>query len=136
MLYDRDYPEVINDARTIVYDYNRDGTFEPEKLHNADYHIEGSYGVPIPKETVSFSRYKQAIDFKVQAPKIERERQRTNNGRLMNVLLYVLALIGSAQTLQVLQTELGLPFNIAFWVVIGVFIVFGIVWVLREIRKQ
>ena len=54
----------------------------------------------------------------------------------MNVLLYVLALIGSAQTLQVLQTELGLPFNIAFWVVIGVFIVFGIVWVLREIRKQ
>ena len=31
LLYDRDYPEVINDARTILYDYKRDFTFEPEK---------------------------------------------------------------------------------------------------------
>lgn len=88
------------------------------------------------KETVSFSRYKQAIDFKVQSLKIEQERKHTNNGRLMNVLLYVLALLGSAQTLQVLQTELGLPFKIAFWVVMGIFLIFGIVWIFREYKKQ
>lgn len=50
LLYDRDYPEVINDARTILYDYKRDYTFEPEKLHFSDYHIEGTYGAPVPKE--------------------------------------------------------------------------------------
>ena len=88
------------------------------------------------KETVSFSRYKQAIDFKVKALKIEQERKRNSNGRLMNVLLYILALLGSAQTLQVLQTELGLPFKIAFWVVMGIFAVFGIVWIYREIEKK
>lgn len=88
------------------------------------------------KETVSFSRYKQAIDFKVKSLKIEQERKRNSNGRLMNVLLYILALLGSAQTLQVLQTELGLPFKIAFWVVMSIFAVFGIVWIYREIKKK
>lgn len=55
LLYDRDYPEVINDARTILYDYNRDYTFEPEKLHFADYHIEGEYRLPVSKEI--YDRY-------------------------------------------------------------------------------
>lgn len=55
LLYDRDYPEVINDARTILYDYRRDYSFEPEKLHFDDYHIEGAYGLPISKDT--YDRY-------------------------------------------------------------------------------
>lgn len=50
LLYDIDYPEVINDARTFLYDYNRDHSFDPEKLHHSDFHIEGSYGLPIPIE--------------------------------------------------------------------------------------
>lgn len=88
------------------------------------------------KETVSFSRYKQAINFKIEALKIYQERKRTNNGRLMNVLLYILTLLGSAQTLQVLQTEIGLPFKNAFWIVISIFVVFGAVWFYREFKKQ
>lgn len=51
----RDYPEVINDARTILYDYKRDYTFGPEKRHIADYHIEGAYGLPASKE--AYDRY-------------------------------------------------------------------------------
>ena len=55
LLCDRDYPEVINDARTILYDYKRDYTFELEKRHVADYHIEGAYGLPVSKE--AYDRY-------------------------------------------------------------------------------
>ena len=88
------------------------------------------------KETVSFSKYKQAIDFKIQALKIFQERKRINNGRLMNILLYILALLGSAQTLQVLQTEFGLSFKIMFGVVISVFVVSGVVWFCREFKKE
>lgn len=55
ILYDRDYPEVINDAKAILFDYKRDNTFELEKLHYADYHIEGAYGEPVPKEV--YDRY-------------------------------------------------------------------------------
>lgn len=88
------------------------------------------------KETISFSRYRQAIDFKVKALKIMQDRKRSSNGTMMNVLLYILAFLGSAQTLQVLQTEFGLPFKITFWVVISIFVLFGIVWICREIKKQ
>lgn len=55
LLYDRDYPEVINDARTILLNYKRDYTFEPEKLHFSDYHIEGAFSLPVSKE--AYDRY-------------------------------------------------------------------------------
>ena len=128
---------------TIDYEIN----YKLEKIIDSQIYIENLlYPAHVPiitlnainnlKETISFSRYKQAVDFKVQALKIGQERKRNSNGRLMNVLLYILALLGSAQTLQVLQTELGLPFKMAFWVVMSVFAVFGIVWIYREIKKQ
>ena len=50
LLYDCEYEMVINDARMILYDYRREYVFEPEKLHDADFHIEGSFGIPIPIE--------------------------------------------------------------------------------------
>lgn len=46
LLYNTEYEIVINDARQILYDYKRDYSFAPEKLHNIDYHIEGCYGQP------------------------------------------------------------------------------------------
>lgn len=88
------------------------------------------------KRTYSYDRYKQAIDFKLQALKIYRERKIEKNGRLLNVLLYLLAMVGSAQTLQVLQTEFGLPFEITFWIAMVVFLALGIVWMVREIIKK
>ena len=88
------------------------------------------------KETYSYTRYKQAIEFKMEALKIYQERKISENGRLLNILLYILAMLGSAQTLQVLQTEFGLPFNISFWVTMAVFIVCGVVWIVRETKKE
>ena len=40
------YEMVINDARMILYDYRHEYVFKPEKLHDADFHIEGSFGIP------------------------------------------------------------------------------------------
>lgn len=88
------------------------------------------------KKTYSYTRYKQAIEFKMDTLKIYQERKISKNGRLLNILLYILAMLGSAQTLQVLQTELGLPFNISFWVTMAVFIVCGAVWIVRENKKD
>lgn len=55
LLYDKEYPEVINDARKILNDYCNYGVFELEKLNCADFQIEGQYGVPISKE--KYDRY-------------------------------------------------------------------------------
>lgn len=58
-LYDCEYEMVINDARAILYDYRRDFSFAPETLHCIDYHMEGSYGTPVPIEY--FDKYKDGI---------------------------------------------------------------------------
>jgi hypothetical protein len=50
LLYDCEYEMVINDARTILYDYRKNFSFAPEMLHYIDYHIEGTYGKAIPVE--------------------------------------------------------------------------------------
>lgn len=88
------------------------------------------------KNTYSYSRYKQAVDFKMQALNIYQERKISKNGRFLNVLLYILAMIGSAQTLQVLQTEFNMPFSISFGVTMAVFIIFGLVWLIREMCNR
>lgn len=88
------------------------------------------------KETATFSRYKEAIAFKVQSLKIWQDRKSAKNGRLMNILLYVLAIFGSAQTLDVLDKHFGLPFKYSFWVVTVVFVLFGIVWANKEFKKE
>lgn len=49
-LYDCEYEMVINDARSILYDYRRNFTFQPGKLHFIDYDIEGTYGKAWPIE--------------------------------------------------------------------------------------
>ena len=50
LLYDREYEMVLNDARAILYDYYRDYSFDPNKLHFIDYDIEGTYGKACPIE--------------------------------------------------------------------------------------
>ena len=126
----------------IDYEVNH----ELEKIVNNEIYVESLFypaHVPIItlnvidnlRDTVSFNRYKQAITFKVQALEIQQERQKMHNGRLMNILLYVLSLIGSAQTMQVLQTELGIPFKISFPITFAFFVVLGVVWILREQKK-
>lgn len=83
LLYDCEYELVLNDARKILYDYRRDCSFEPEKLHDADYHIEGAYSTPYSKE--AYDRYIQGghghtvFFFNKKAPlenwKVEDQRQ-------------------------------------------------------------
>ena len=87
------------------------------------------------KKTYSFIRYEKAIEFKMEALRIYQERKNNKNGRLLNILLYILAMLGSAQTLQVLKTEFGLPFNISFWFTMAIFVVFGVVWLIRENKR-
>lgn len=125
----------------MIIDYEI--THKLDEIVNRQIYVESLYypsHVPIItlniiknlKQTTSFTQYKQAIDFKVQALKIQQDRKKTSNGKLMNFLLYILAMLGCAQTLQVLQTELGLSFKYSFWVAMGIFAVFGFIWWRRE----
>lgn len=126
----------------IDYEVNH----ELEKIVNNEIYVESLFypaHVPIItlnvidnlRDTVSFNRYKQAIGFKIQVLERQQERQKMHNGRLMNILLYVLSIIGSAQTLQVLQTELRIPFKVSFPITLTIFVLLGSIWIRREFKK-
>ena len=76
---------------------------------------------------LSVSHDRSAINFKVEALKVLQDRQKAKNGRLLNVLLYILALIGSFQTLEVLKTEFGISFGWGVIVVCAIFGLFGVI---------
>ena len=84
------------------------------------------------KSTVAYNQYKSALENKIEALKFMQGREHNKNSKLLNVLLYILALMGSFQTLQVLQTELGLPFKGGMIGVCIIFGIFGVIWICRE----
>lgn len=84
------------------------------------------------KETQSFKRYKAANDFKISYFKLMQERKKNQNSLFLNILLYLLALIGGIGTLQVLQTEFGWSFKVSFIILVLVFVGLGIFWVIKE----
>lgn len=55
LLYECEYEMVLIDAKAILHEYKRDFAFDPEKLHCADFHIEGKYGKQPSKE--AYDRY-------------------------------------------------------------------------------
>jgi len=50
LLYDTDYTIVINDARTILLDYQHSGNFKLRNLHFVDYKIEKALLLPMKDE--------------------------------------------------------------------------------------
>lgn len=87
------------------------------------------------KDTVSYKQYISEIEFKVNALRILQERQRANNGIFLNILLYILAMIGSFQTLEILSSHFEFSFD---WGVLTISLIFGLlgmIWLWREYRN-
>lgn len=84
------------------------------------------------KETASFKRYEEAIEFKIETLKIYQERSNIRNGRLMNILLYILTAFGSFQTLQILNDSFNIPIKISACIVLPIFFVAGLYWFIKE----
>ena len=80
----------------------------------------------------SYNQHKSAVEFKIEALKILQDRDRTKNGRFLNILLYILALIGSFQTLDVLEEQFDISFSWGMVIICVVFGLLGIVWWTRD----
>lgn len=114
-----------------------------EKLINRQIYVERlcyPYHVPIIthnaieniKQTNSYKRYKAAVDFKQEVMKYNQEKRRDKNGRLLNVLLYLLSFFGCIGTLEILEERFALPFNWGLIIALIVFGVGGFVWMITE----
>ena len=78
------------------------------------------------KRLESYIHSEELIDFKISYLKLIQERKQIKNTKLMNILLYILAVIGGGNSIcQFLGEKKTLLF-------VCVFVVLGIFWFVRE----
>ncbi|BDF70157.1 hypothetical protein CE91St41_26160 [Oscillospiraceae bacterium] len=87
-------------------------------------------------KTNSFQHHKEATKLKISYMTAENESKKSRNGVLLNVLLYIVSLIGAIGTLDTLEYRLNIPFNYSFSAVILIFSIFGIIWGMTEWRRN
>ncbi|MDD4088941.1 MAG: hypothetical protein PHP29_04540 [Tissierellia bacterium] len=86
--------------------------------------------------TNSFQHHKEATKLKISYMAAENESKKSKNGVLLNVLLYIISLIGSIGTLDTLEYRLQIPFKYSFPIVILIFLVFGTIWGITEWKRN
>lgn len=86
--------------------------------------------------TNSFQHRKEATKLKISYMAAENESKKSKNGVLLNVLLYIISLIGSIGTLDILEYRLQIPFKYSFPIVVLIFLVFGIIWGITEWKRN
>lgn len=87
-------------------------------------------------KTNTFQHHKEATKLKISYLTIENELKKNKNGFLLNILLYIVSLIGAIGTLDTLENQLSVPFEYSFSVVILIFLIMGIIWAVIEWRQN
>lgn len=131
----------------LVQIINVDITTDMNKVVRNDLYLENLFFAPkIPIETCnllgyiyktnSFCHHKEATKLKIAYMTAENESKKNRNAVLLNVLLYIVSLLGAIDALETLESKLNIPFKFSFWAVILVFSIFGVIWVITEYRRN
>lgn len=126
---------------------NVDITEDMNKLMRNDLYLENLFFAPqIPIETHnllsyiyktnSFCHHKEAVKLKITYMTAENESKKNRNAVLLNVLLYIVSLLGAIGTLETLENRLCIPFQYSFWAVISVFTILGVIWLVSEYKRN
>jgi hypothetical protein len=126
---------------------NADITSDMNKVVREDLYIENLFFAPnVPIETYnllsyiyktkSFQHHKEATRLKISYMTAENESRKNRNATFLNLLLYIISLLGSIGTLGTLECKLNIPFKYSFIVVILAFSIFGIIWLVIELRHN
>lgn len=83
-------------------------------------------------KTNTFQHHKEATNLKISYMTAENDSKKSRNGLLLNILLYIVSLIGAIGTLDTLENQLSIPFEYSFSVVILIFLIMGIIWAVIE----
>ena len=126
---------------------NLEITSDVNKVMRNDLYLENLFFAPhVPIEThnllsyvyktSSFQHHKEATRLKISYMTAENDSKKSRNGVLLNILLYIVSLIGAIGTLDTLECRLNIPFKYSFSAVILFFSVFGIIWGITEWRQN
>ena len=109
-----------------LYQYiNMDTIEDMNKLIRNELYLENLFFAPhVPIETYNllsyiyktntFQHHKEATKLKISYMTAENETKKNRNGVLLNVLLYIVSLIGAIGTLDTLEYRLNIPFKYSF----------------------
>lgn len=98
--------------------------------------IETSNFLTCVYKTASFQLRKEASKLKLTYMAMENELRKNRNATLLNILLYVISLLGAISALDILEEKLSLPFQYTFYIVLFLFIVLGGVWICSEFKRN
>ena len=83
------------------------------------------------KESVTYKKHFEALQLKISYLTVQNDLKKNRNATILNILLYVISLIGAIGTLDVIEEHFGVPFEQGFIVVILLFI-FGLIgWIIE-----
>ena len=87
------------------------------------------------KESVTYKKHFEALQLKISYLTVQNDLKKNRNATILNILLYVISLIGAIGTLDVIEEHFGVPFEQGFIVVILLFI-FGLIWWIIEYQSN
>ncbi len=87
------------------------------------------------KESVTYKKHFEALQLKISYLTVQNDLKKNRNATILNILLYVISLIGAIGTLDVIEEHFEVPFEQGFIVVILLFI-FGLIWWIIEYQSN
>jgi len=87
-------------------------------------------------ETKTCQNHNEAIKLKLSYMTIENEVKKNRNAVILNILLYIISLLGALGSLETLESQFGIPFKYSFSVLLVIFGTLGILWGIIEYRHN
>ena len=87
------------------------------------------------RESEPYKKHSEALQLKIAYLSAQNELKKNRNATVLNVLLYVISLLGAIGTLDVIEQHFGVPFEHSF-IVITILFVLGLIWWVIEYRNN
>lgn len=87
------------------------------------------------KESEFYKKNTEAIKLKISYMTEQNNLKRNRNSTILNILLYIISLLGAISTLDVIEKHFGIPFEWSFIAVIILFVL-GMIWWILEYRNN
>lgn len=88
------------------------------------------------KESEPYKKHSEALGLKISYLRTQNELKKNRNDTVLNVLLYIISLLGAIGTLDVIEEHFGVPFKQSFIAIIILFIIGLILWIIEYTNRK
>lgn len=144
------YPAIILEAvKLYIYVFQISNLEEENEIHKLvrnDLYVQNLFyspNLPIEthnllnyvKESEAYKKHFQAFHLKISYLSTQNDLKKNRNATILNILLYIISLLGAIGTLDVIEAHFGVPFKYGFIAVV-VFFALGLIWWIIEYRNN